>query len=315
MFKPCVVIPIHNHKDGIPKVIARIEQYALPCLIVNDGSDQATCETLEQLVTTHSFVTLIHRHQNGGKGAAVIDGLKQAASLGYSHAIQVDADGQHQLNDIPKFLQAAKSNPQALVLGLPEFDDSAPKGRLYGRKITQFFIRIETLSSEIQDALCGFRCYPLQATAKLLNSKRFTSKIGFNLGQKMDFDPEIAVRLLWLGLPIISIKTAVKYHHNGLSHFHLFEDNALISWMHTRLITEMLFHLPRILFNRKKYQNNQSQDWHTKKERGAKIAMQLLLSILKISGRPLVNFILYPVIGYFVLSDKKRRNESKDYLQ
>jgi glycosyltransferase involved in cell wall biosynthesis len=166
--KPCIIIPVYNHEHAIAKVIAQLKPYAIPCLLINDGSSSACLKVLENCARQETtWVTLLNRDENGGKGAAVIDGFKAAKRLGYSHAIQIDADGQHNIDDIPRFLNAGKLNPEAMILGQPLFDESAPKSRLYGRRLTNLWIAINTLSLAIADGMCGFRLYPLDAIEKL----------------------------------------------------------------------------------------------------------------------------------------------------
>lgn len=244
LFKPCLVIPNYNHKDPIRGLLESLEYLGLPCFLVDDGSNEETKTVLKQINKDFSWVQVIHRPTNGGKGAAVSDGLITAYQQGFSHAVQIDADAQHNPQDVPKFLQAAEESPEALVLGTPVFDESVPKARLYGRKITHFWVWVETLSFAIHDALFGFRCYPLATTAKLLQKR--------NLGKRMDFDPEIAVRLCWEGLPIINIPTQVKYQQGGLSHFHMLKDNLLIAWAHTLLVTEMCLRIPIFILRKLK---------------------------------------------------------------
>ena len=172
----------------------------------------------------------MHREHNGGKGAAVKSGLRKASELGYSHALQVDADGQHTLEDIPKLLAKSEGEPRALVLAAPVFDESAPKGRLWARRITNFWTNIETGGNVIDDPMCGFRVYPVDA-ALAANAR----------GDRMDFDPEVAVRIAWGGAPVINVPTKVQYVEGGVSHFRMVHDNVLISWMHTRLCISGFF--------------------------------------------------------------------------
>jgi glycosyltransferase involved in cell wall biosynthesis len=175
-------------------------------------------------------VTAHHREGNGGKGAAVTTGFHLARELGYSHALQVDADGQHELEDLPTFLEAARDQPEALVLGAPRYDESAPRGRLIGRQITRFWTNIETGGRVIDDPMCGFRVYPLAAACEVAD----------RCGTRMDFDIEVAVRMVWFGCPVINLPTRVHYPEGGVSHFQMFGDNVRISWMHSRLCIEKL---------------------------------------------------------------------------
>ena len=168
-----------------------------------------------------------------------MDGFKEAIRLGFTHAIQIDADGQHDFNDIPKFLEASRLNSQAIILGNPLFDEKVPKGRLYGRKFTNLWIWINTLSFAIADGMCGFRLYPLEAVEQLISTTQ--------LAKRMDFDIDIVVRLYWQGLEFINIPTSVKYPYDGVSHFQLWRDNLMISKIHARLFLGMLIRIPQLL--------------------------------------------------------------------
>lgn len=238
--KICIVIPVYNHEAAIPRVLAKLKPLQIPCILVNDGSSIGCSQVLAACADKESsWVTLLTRSANGGKGAAVIDGMRAAYSLGYSHAIQIDADDQHDISSIPEFIVAAQNQPEALILGQPIFDDSAPKSRVYGRKLTNFWITINTLSTAIADGMCGFRLYPLAAVMHLLETTQ--------IAQRMAFDIDIAVRLYWQGLKIINIPTKVNYAQNGVSHFKMWDDNLMIAKTHARLCIGMLLRLPKLL--------------------------------------------------------------------
>ena len=237
-----MVIPIYNHKDTIAQVVEALEELALPCFIVDDGSEAPTKQVLSTLSEEKPHVEVITRTENGGKGAAVATGLLAAFEKGHTHALQVDADGQHRTADAQAFLEQAASRPEALVLGRPTFDDSAPKSRVYGRRITHFFVWLETLSLEIKDTLCGFRVYPLVAFKGIADKTR--------LRERMDFDPEIAVRMHWAGVPVVNLDTPVKYDPQGLSHFAFKRDTLRMISLHTRLLLEMVVRLPVLLIRR-----------------------------------------------------------------
>ena len=242
MLNICFLIPIYNNKDTITAVLDRLAVFDLPCLVINDGSNKETRDLLEMLDAARSQVHVIHLPQNGGKGAAVKAGLLAAHEHGYSHALQIDADGQHETADVPLFLEKVRQCPNALVLGVPVFGEDAPAARRIGRLISRFWVWIETLSFAISDPLFGFRVYPVAAAAHLINTSY--------MGSRMDFDPEIAVRLCWAGVPIENIPTRVSYPEDGVSHFMVIRDNLRISWMHTRLVCGMLLRLPLLLLRR-----------------------------------------------------------------
>lgn len=238
--KTCLVIPVFNHEGAIGLVVKQIKKFGLHCFLINDASSVECSDHLRDIALQESdWVTLFERKENGGKGAAVIDGFKLAISKQYTHAIQVDADGQHKLEDIYRFLDASQQAPEALVIGQPLFDKSVPKKRLYGRQLTNLWIWINTLSFSIEDGMCGFRCYPLAAVETLITS--------VSIGQRMDFDIEIVVRLYWQGVEIINLPTEVQYPIDGVSHFKMLQDNLLISRKHTQLFFGMLFRFPKLL--------------------------------------------------------------------
>lgn len=237
--KLCLVIPVYNHEKAIVQIISALEKTQLPCFLINDGSSNDCSSALQSIAKQKHWVTLHQRAENGGKGAAVIDGLTLAFDAGFSHAIQIDADGQHCLDDIIKFQQAAEQQPEKMILGTPKYDEKVPKGRLYGRQFTNLWIWINTLSFAIKDGMCGFRCYPLAAADKIIKST--------TLGQRMDFDIEILVRLYWQGLDVVNIETQVNYPIDGISHFNMLKDNILISKKHAQLFFAMLPKIPGLL--------------------------------------------------------------------
>lgn len=238
----CFLIPIYNHHETIAATVAALLPYQLPLIIVDDGSDTATKQVLAQLAQQYPLVQLLTLAENGGKGAAVSAGLRHALAAGFSHALQIDADGQHDTQDIPAFWQLSAQQPLALISGAPLYDDSMPRSRRIGRHITHFWVHIETLSRDIKDSMLGLRVYPLAATVALLDRVK--------LGQRMDFDIEIMVRLYWQAVPVQFIATKVVYPQGGRSHFNLLRDNWLISKMHTRLFFGMLWRAPVLLWRK-----------------------------------------------------------------
>ncbi|WP_240159184.1 glycosyltransferase family 2 protein [Burkholderia sp. Ax-1724] len=236
----CIVIPIYNHKDAIGATVAHLAVHGLPIFVVDDGSDEPTQQVLAALARQYAErLTLLRLPHNGGKGAAVMAGLRAARAAGYTHALQIDADGQHDAADVPRFIDAARTAPGAVILGRPVYDGSVPKARLYGRYLTHVWVWIETLSLTIRDSMCGFRLYPLALACELIDSVR--------LPTRMDFDIEILVRLYWRRAAFRSIPTRVTYAADGVSHFDVLWDNVRISRSHTRLVFGMLWRLPMLL--------------------------------------------------------------------
>jgi glycosyltransferase involved in cell wall biosynthesis len=240
MLKPCVVIPVYNHEHAVEAVVQAVLAQHLPCILVDDGSSPGCASRLDGLVAgAPNQITLIRHPVNRGKGSAVLTAARYAAQAGYSHALQIDADGQHRVSDIPRFLEKAAAHPQALIIGCPDYSETVPSLRFYLRYLTHFWVWINTLSQQIKDSMCGFRVYPLPPLIALDRQQK--------LGERMNFDTEVLVRLYWEGLEIINISTPVVYPSDGVSHFRGALDNFLLSRMHATLFFGMLVRLPVLL--------------------------------------------------------------------
>jgi len=223
----CAIIPTYDNPETLEGVVESVRPHVDEVLVVDDGSAEAA-RAVAARVTEAGRAFLHQRPQNGGKGAAVKDGLRLARERGHTHALQIDADGQHDPSDIPRLLDASRNSPTALVLGEPLFDDTAPRSRLFGRKITTFWIGVECGRGVIGDGLCGFRVYPVEEA--LAADAR---------GDRMDFDPEVAVRMVWRGVPVVNVPTRVRYlaaDEGAVSHFDMVWDNVAISKMHSTLM-------------------------------------------------------------------------------
>jgi glycosyltransferase involved in cell wall biosynthesis len=222
----CAIIPTYDNAATVARVVANVRRHLADVIVVDDGShDEA--RAVAQSLADEGAAIVRFRAENGGKGAAVLTGLQAAREEGFTHALQIDADGQHEVDDIPRFLAASRAHETALVMGQPVFDESAPKARLWGRRVSVFFCMVETWSRRVGDPLCGYRVYPVIPTLDAAAR-----------GRAMDFDPEIAVRLAWAGVPIVHVETRVKYisrADGGVSHYRGFLDTFFISLMHTRL--------------------------------------------------------------------------------
>lgn len=232
--KPCVAIAIYEHGDTIARVVESIAPLGLPCFIVDDGSSKPTRDEIDRLALHHTWIEVIRHPRNLGRGSALRTAYRKSAERGMTHVIQIDADGQHDAADIPKFLDAAKRDPGALVLGKPLFDASVPRSRLYGRQLSRAIVWIETLSMAVGDPLCGLRCIPLEPAIRVLSHHP--------TGDRMDFDPEFVIRLVRAGVPVINVPTHVHYPKDGLSHFHMVHDNLRLARVYLRLALEIPLH-------------------------------------------------------------------------
>jgi glycosyltransferase involved in cell wall biosynthesis len=237
--KPCVLVPIFDHGETVGEVVAGLAPTGLPCLVVDDGSGPATREALARVAREHPFVEVLRRPRQGGKGAALKTGYRAAAERGFSHVVQLDADGQHAVGDVSRFVEAMRKAPGALVLGVPVFDATVPRARLYARQLSRVLVWLACLSRAVPDPLCGFRGVPLAPTLALLDEVA--------TGDWMDFEPELAVRLFWAGLPVVTLPTRVVYREDGLSHFSLRRDYPRLASLYTRLVATMLLRSPTLL--------------------------------------------------------------------
>lgn len=298
---PVALVPVFNHPHRLADVVAGLRRLGLPVVLVDDGSEPGTAAVIDGLRNEHVLVERLP--ENRGKGAAVIAGLRVARARGWTHAVQVDADGQHDLDAIPALLQAAHEEPHALVSGAPVYDASIPKSRLHGRRITHFWTAIETLSMDIRDAMCGFRVYPVEETLAIADSE--------HVGARMDFDTEIMVRLYWRGVRSVFVPVKVVYPPDGISHFRMVADNLRITRMHVRLCLGMLWRLPRLLRARRK----RSASWARLPERGSLWAMRIVARLTRLMGRLPATLLTHPVTCYFWLTHPAARRASRQYLE
>jgi glycosyltransferase involved in cell wall biosynthesis len=240
-----VLIPSYNPGAKVFETVRDARARWNPVWVIVDGSDDGTPAQLQRLAEQDPGLEVVLLTKNGGKGAAVLHGLDLARARGFTHALTMDSDGQHPARLIPDFMAASLGNPRAMVLGVPVFDADAPALRVQGRKISNTWANLETLWAGIGDSLYGFRVYPVEPLREVMRGQRWM--------RRFDFDPEAAVRLAWRGVPAVNLPAPVKYPapgEGGVSHFNYLRDNALLTWMHTRLVLGFLLRLPVLLARR-----------------------------------------------------------------
>lgn len=237
-----VLIPSFNPGRLVFDTLTSARAQWAPVWVVVDGSTDGTGEELERMATADPRLRVIRLPRNCGKGAAVLHGLRAAKQLGFTHALTLDSDGQHPADRIPAFMAASMAAPAAMILGDPVFDASAPSVRVKGRRISNWWTNVETLWAGIHDSLFGFRVYPIDALIRVMRRQIWM--------RRFDFDVEAAVRLSWIGVPAINMPAAVRYfrpEEGGVSHFNYVRDNALLTWMHARLLLGFFLRLPVLL--------------------------------------------------------------------
>jgi glycosyltransferase involved in cell wall biosynthesis len=240
-----VLIPSYNTGGQLGLTVAAARALWGPVWVVIDGSTDDSAAALLGLAAADPGLRIWQLPRNAGKGAALLHGLEQAAAAGFTHALTMDADGQHPAALIPAFMQASQAQPQAMILGRPVFDASAPLLRVRGRRVSNAWTRLETLGAGVADSLYGFRVYPVEALVAVMQGQRWM--------RRFDFDTEAVVRLVWRGLKPVNLDAPVRYlsaAEGGVSHFRYGRDNLLLSWMHLRLMIEFLLRLPGLAWRR-----------------------------------------------------------------
>lgn len=235
-----IVVPVYNHGAALENVVKQLLCYDVPIIVVDDGNDDANKAHISRVAQNYNQVVLVTRAKNGGKGRAMNDGVRKAHELGLTHILQIDSDGQHDASRVERFLSISQNNPKALVCGYPEYDKDAPKKRVNGRKVANFFLMVVTLSKSIKDAMIGFRIYPVEPYCKCLNGHAI-------LDGRMGYDIDILVHLSWAGVPVISESVKVSYPSDGISNFRIFFDNVRISLTYARLCIGMFVRFPFLL--------------------------------------------------------------------
>jgi len=233
------LIPVYKHGASACSLAERLSAFGLPVIMVDDGNGAETQTLLAEYAAATPGIALVRLKKNRGKGGAVAAGLKKAAELGLTHVLQIDADGQHDSGRAAFFLEESARHPDMIICGYPEFDAAAPRSRVAGRKISNFWAAVVTLSTELKDVVCGFRVYPVEAAVRAAGHPF--------IDQRMGFDPEILVRLYWNKVFPLYHPVKVSYPPDGVSNFHMVRDNIRISWTFTRLFIGMILRLPLLI--------------------------------------------------------------------
>jgi len=312
-----VLIPSYNTGEKVVETVRDARSHWNPVWVVVDGSTDGTAEQLREMATRDAGLRVFTLPRNQGKGAAVLHGLREAVAQGYTHALAMDADGQHPAARIPEFMAASEHAPEALILGKPVFDASAPRVRVIGRRVSNGWANLETLWAGIGDSLFGFRVYPIRPLLAVMEVRRWM--------RRFDFDVEAVVRLVWRGLPPINLPASVRYfrpEEGGVSHFNYVRDNLLLSWMHARLFTEFLLRLPWLAWRRAckdrrtwPLSETRRQHWTQISEFGSVAGMRLMFSTCRILGRWPFRVVLYPVLLWYMVTKPEARASSSDYLR
>jgi predicted LPLAT superfamily acyltransferase/glycosyltransferase involved in cell wall biosynthesis len=304
-FRPCAVIPSRNHAAVLGDIVQRLRAAGLAVFIIDDASDAPARDAIAAFNAPADGVVVFRFGQNQGKGGAVAKGFELASAAGFSHAAQIDADGQHDLAALAPLLALGEAHQEALILGVPVYDRTVPLGRRLGRWLTHLCVAAEILSPRIVDTMCGFRLYPLAPVMALLAAEP--------VGHRMDFDTEIVVRSIWRGVPIHRLPVRVTYPAGNTSNFAMLRDNWHMTRMHVRLLLGMLVRLrrrPRVAFPA-----DPSRHWSGIGERGAYWGLRTLAATYRVTGRWGCMAALLPIALYFHLTGPEQRRASRVFLR
>jgi predicted LPLAT superfamily acyltransferase len=273
--------------------------------VVDDGSAPQAATVLAALHDAARGVCVTRLPVNGGKGRAVREGIRLAHEAGFTHAVQVDADGQHDLSVVPRMLELAEQYPSALISGHGVFDGSAPLGRRIGRWVTHLWVFAETLSFRVTDSMCGLRVYPLAVVTDIVNTE--------SVGSRMEFDISVMVRLCWRGVPVIMVPVRVGYPPGGTSNFRPWDDNLRITWMHTRLVFTMLARLASGRLKRPRSIDSTTH-WASLGELGVYFGIRFCVAAYRLIGRRGCIVVMAPIVAYFYVTAGDRRRASRQFL-
>ena len=240
-----VLIPSYNTGAKVLETVSEARQQWKPVWVVVDGSTDGSGEALLKQQENDPGLRVFILPRNLGKGAAILHGLREAVAAGFTHVLTMDADGQHPAAKLPDFMRASHQAPDVMILGRPVFDLDAPRLRVFGRKISNWWANLETLWLGIDDSLFGFRVYPARVLLDIMSRSRWM--------RRFDFDVEAAVRMVWSAVRTKNIDAPVRYfssEQGGISHFNYLRDNALLTWMHMRLFAGFIVRLPWLAWRR-----------------------------------------------------------------
>ena len=235
MTRQIVLLPAYNPGPLLERTVREVLGVWDDVWVVDDGSTDGSVLALLTLRADHPGLRVVSLPKNSGKGAAVLAGSREALASGFTHALVMDSDGQHPVDRIRPFLAASRESPDVLIVGKPVFGPDAPPLRLKGRKLSIGLVRFELMGDAVEDPLFGFRVYPLAPLVSVMESTPFA--------RRYDFDPEVAVRLVWSGVPTRNLEAPCRYlsaGEGGVSHFRYVRDNIRMVWLHTRLIAEFV---------------------------------------------------------------------------
>jgi glycosyltransferase involved in cell wall biosynthesis len=219
------LIPAHNEVLTIEEVVKETACHVDRVIVIDDGSTDDTAASLKG-----ASALILRREKNIGKGERLVEGFEVAKNKGAHSVIVLDADRQHDPNDIPRFLIQHKINPDAIILGDRSADmENMPSSRRKGIKFGNFFIGW-ACGQPIKDAQCGMRLYPIKSLEKLKIPHRHT--------RRFKYETAVLMYAAEAGIPFRYVPIQARYEGFVLrpSHFDPLRDFARLFG----LVTEFL---------------------------------------------------------------------------
>lgn len=221
-----VVIPVYNHGGTVADVIRKTLKHKLPVIVVDDGSTDHTYDHIKSIPD----IWILRHRRNLGKGAALVTGMTEASNLA-DWAVCLDADGQHDPNDIPVLINAIPLAKRPIIIGRRTGMDTAPWTSRFGREFSNFWVRASG-GPLLSDSQSGFRLYPLPEVLNLDIKAR-----------KYQYEIEVITKAAWHGMDTIEVPVSVHYAPSGrrISHFSPWHDFIRNTGTFSRLITTRVF--------------------------------------------------------------------------
>jgi dolichol-phosphate mannosyltransferase len=194
-----VVLPTYNERENLERAVRGIRDLGYDLLVVDDSSPDGTAEVAARLAETDPGIHLLVRAGKLGLGSAYVEGFKCGLARGYAFLVEMDADGSHRPEYLPRIIaEAARTG--GLAIGSRYVDGGSVTGWPWHRKALSWGANVycrTLLGLRVRDATSGFRCYP----------RPLLEAVGLDrvLAQGYSFQIEMVYRCLRLGFPVCEV--------------------------------------------------------------------------------------------------------------
>lgn len=233
----CALIPTYNNVGTVADVVKQVLQY-LPVIVVVDGATDGSLEAVQAIEDERLHI--VYYSTNRGKGYALKRGFREARTLGFTHALTIDSDGQHYPDDIPAMLRLSAIRPEAIIIGNRGTTHvNKPRSSTFANRFSNFWFKVQT-GMALPDTQTGFRIYPLDnLRGEWCMTHRYEAEL------------VVLVCSAWASVPILPVPIRVYYppQEERVSYFRPVRDFARISLLNTILcVMALIYGLPRRYF-------------------------------------------------------------------